>query len=111
MTSAASPGSSFAARAQKGERDAPNPGELLVEFAGRACYRSWEPGLNPNVTRIRTDTREYFANILRSGHGSVLEHANYSFAMRNVSRVSPMSSSAPSGLGVQPGEPALRPPR
>jgi thymidylate synthase ThyX len=65
----------------------PNGGELLVEFGGRACYRSWEPGLNPNVTKIRTDQREYFANILRSAHGSVLEHANYSFALRNVSRV------------------------
>ena len=65
----------------------PNPGELLVEFGGRACYRSWEPGLNPNVTRIRTDPREYFGNLLRSLHGSVLEHANYSFAFRNVSRV------------------------
>src|SRR5262249_26749791 len=64
----------------------PNPGELLVEFGGRACYRSWEPGLNPNVSKIRTDVREYFANILRSGHGSVLEHANYSFAIRNCSR-------------------------
>src|SRR5271169_1661684 len=62
-------------------------GETLVEFGGRACYRSWEPGLNPNVTKVRTDQREYFANILRSGHGSVLEHANYSFALRNVSRV------------------------
>jgi thymidylate synthase (FAD) len=60
--------------------------ELLVEFAGRACYRSWEPGLNANVARVRTDQREYFANILRSGHGSVLEHASYSFALRNVSR-------------------------
>lgn len=66
---------------------APNPGELLVEFGGRACYRSWEPGLNANVTRIRTDRQEYFANILRSGHGSVLEHANYSFTIRNCSRV------------------------
>ena len=55
---------------------APNGGELLVEFGGRACYRSWEPGLNPNVTKVRTDQREYFANILRSAHGSVLEHAN-----------------------------------
>ncbi len=64
-----------------------NHGELLVEFGGRACYRSWEPGLNPNVSRVRTDQREYFANILRSAHGSVLEHANYSFALRNVSRV------------------------
>jgi thymidylate synthase (FAD) len=65
----------------------PNGGELIVEFGGRACYRSWEPGLNPNVTRVRTDRREYFANILRSGHGSVLEHANYSFVFRDVSRV------------------------
>jgi thymidylate synthase (FAD) len=65
----------------------PNCGELLVEFGGRACYRSWEPGLNPNVTKVRTDQREYFENILRSAHGSVLEHANYSFALRNVSRV------------------------
>jgi thymidylate synthase (FAD) len=66
---------------------APNPGELLVEFGGRACYRSWEPGLNPNVTRVREDRREYLENILRSAHGSVLEHASYSFALRNVSRV------------------------
>lgn len=66
---------------------APNGGELIVEFGGRACYRSWEPGLNPNVTKVRTDQREYFANILKSAHGSVLEHANWSFALRNVSRV------------------------
>ncbi len=39
------------------------------------------------MTRVRADQREYFANILRSAHGSVLEHANYSLVMRNVSRV------------------------
>jgi thymidylate synthase (FAD) len=65
----------------------PNGGELLVEFGGRACYRSWEPGLNVNVTRVRADQREYFENLLRSAHGSVLEHSSYSFALRNVSRV------------------------
>lgn len=65
----------------------PNSGELLVEFAGRTCYRSWEPGLNPNVTRVRTDQREYLRNILKSAHGSVLEHASWSFALRDVSRV------------------------
>ena len=73
-------------RVEEGDEDL-NAGEMLVEFGGRACYRSWEPGLNPNVTRIRTDRREYFANILRSGHGSVLKHANYSFIIRNCSRV------------------------
>ncbi len=61
--------------------------ELLVEFGGRLCYRSWEPGLNPNVTRVRHDQDEYFANLLSSAHGSVLEHASYSFALRIVSRV------------------------
>jgi thymidylate synthase (FAD) len=64
-----------------------NDGELLVEFGGRVCYRSWEPGLNPNVTRVRAEQGDYLANILRSLHGSVLEHASYSFAFRNVSRV------------------------
>ena len=68
-------------------REQLNDGELLAEFGGRMCYRSWEPGLNPNVTRVRTDQTEYFANVLRSAHGSVLEHANFSFAFRNVSRV------------------------
>lgn len=61
--------------------------ELLVEFAGRLCYRSWEPGLNPNVRKIRADPDEYFKNLLASGHGSVLEHANFTFAFHQVSRV------------------------
>jgi thymidylate synthase (FAD) len=61
--------------------------ELLVEFSGRLCYRSWAPGLNPNVTKIRERQDEYFRNLLSSLHGSVLEHASYSFAFHNVSRV------------------------
>jgi thymidylate synthase (FAD) len=65
----------------------PNPGQTLIEAAGRACYRSWKEGLNPNVTRVRKDQAEYFLNILRSGHGSVLEHANYSFILWDVSRI------------------------
>jgi thymidylate synthase (FAD) len=80
-------GESWLKRRIEEAEQGPNPGELVVEFGGRACYRSWEPGLNPNVTKVRTDQREYFANILRSAHGSVLEHANYSFAIHNCSRV------------------------
>jgi thymidylate synthase (FAD) len=80
-------GETWLERRLKESDGAPNAGELLVEFGGRACYRSWEPGLNPNVTRVRTDQRKYFENILSSAHGSVLEHANYSFALRSVSRV------------------------
>ena len=62
-------------------------GEVLVEVGGRLCYRSWEPGLNRNVTKVREDPAEYLGNILKQKHGSVLEHANYSFIFQDVSRV------------------------
>lgn len=62
-------------------------GEALVEFGGRLCYRSWVPGANANVTKVREDSKEYLGNILKSGHGSVIEHANYSFIFDDVSRV------------------------
>lgn len=62
-------------------------GECLVEFGGRLCYRSWAPELNPNVTRVRQGSADYLANLLKQAHGSVMEHANYSFVFHNVSRV------------------------
>lgn len=61
--------------------------ETLIEFMGKACYRSWAPGLNPNVKRVRSDQKQYIANILSSKHGSVLEHVNFSFMFHGVSRV------------------------
>lgn len=62
-------------------------GEVLAEFAGKMCYRSWEPGLNPNVGRVREDRAAYLRNILMQGHGSVLEHVSYTFVLHDVSRV------------------------
>ena len=67
--------------------DAPSAGEKLIEVAGRSCYRSFEPGLNPNVTKIREGSKTYLENILKVKHGSVIEHANWTFAFFNVSRV------------------------
>lgn len=64
-----------------------NDPQNLVELAGRLCYRSWEPGLNPNVSKVRTDQDAYLQNILRQAHGSVLEHASFSFVIHNTSRV------------------------
>lgn len=61
--------------------------EMLIEFAGRGCYRSWAPGLNANVTAVREDSGAYLRNILSSGHGSVLEHAQFTFVFHDVSRV------------------------
>jgi anthranilate synthase len=59
----------------------------LAEFAGKMCYRSWEPGLNPNVRKVRDDQDAYLQNILRQQHGSVLEHVSFTFVLHNVSRV------------------------
>jgi thymidylate synthase (FAD) len=54
-------------------------GERLSEFAGRLCYMSQKnPASRP--------TREYLENIKKQGHGSVLEHANYSLLLEGVSR-------------------------
>lgn len=61
--------------------------EELIEVMGRICYRSWEPGLNPNVTKVRDGNRDYIKNIIESGHGSCLEHASVSFIFADVSRV------------------------
>jgi len=60
---------------------------LLVTLAGKRCYMSFEPGLNPNVTKVRTDMADFIENILSVGHGSVLEHVTFTFAIENVSRV------------------------
>jgi thymidylate synthase (FAD) len=54
-------------------------GERLAEFAGRLCYMSQA---NP----AGRSTRDYLENIKRQGHGSVLEHANYTMLLEGVSR-------------------------
>lgn len=60
---------------------------LLIALAAKRCYMSFEAGLNPNVTKVRKDYVDYFDNILGSGHGSVLEHSVFTFALEGVSRV------------------------
>ncbi len=64
-----------------------NDAEFLIELAGRSCYKSFGLGLNPNITKIRQDSKDYLNNILEKGDGSILEHATVTFAFLNVSRV------------------------
>ncbi len=54
-------------------------GERLAEFAGRLCYMSQK---NP----AHRTTHDYLENIKKQGHGSVLEHANYSLLLEGISR-------------------------
>lgn len=67
--------------------NAPSDPEKLIEVMGRLCYRSFQPGLNKNVTKIREDNRDYLQNIIKVKHGSVIEHAAVNFIFADVSRV------------------------
>ncbi len=62
-------------------------GQALSEIGGKLCYKSFKAGLNPNVTKVRDDRKSYIGNILKSKHGSVLEHSSVTFIFQNVSRV------------------------
>ncbi|HVQ96640.1 MAG TPA: FAD-dependent thymidylate synthase [Mycobacteriales bacterium] len=56
-------------------------GQALAEFAGRACYQSWD---KPNP---RTATNAgYLRHILEVGHLSVLEHGTVTFYLTGLSR-------------------------
>jgi thymidylate synthase (FAD) len=60
---------------------------LLIALAAKRCYLSFEVGVNPNITKVRKNLTEYIDNILASGHGSVMEHSTWTFAIEGVSRV------------------------
>ena len=71
--------------------DATDEVSEIIEVMGRGCYMSFagEDGeiLNSNLSRVREGNDEYLANIVRSGHGSVLEHSMTNWQFSNVSRV------------------------
>lgn len=60
---------------------------VLAAIAGKRCYKSFTANLNPNVTKVRSDAADYFENIFKQGHGSVLEHISFNFAFEGVSRI------------------------
>lgn len=63
-------------------------GALLTTLAGKRCYMSFQVGAhNRNLTKVRNDMGDFIDNILNTGHGSVIEHTNYTFAIEGVSRV------------------------
>lgn len=61
-----------------GEHDSTDA-EFLAMLAGKTCYHSFGKG--------RQNPAEYLGNIIESGHGSVLEHANWNFIIKGASRV------------------------
>lgn len=60
---------------------------LLVALAAKQCYMAFQPSLNPNLTKVRKDMFDYLDNVLKQAHGSVLEHAVFTYAVNGCSRV------------------------
>jgi len=57
------------------------PAARLCKAAGQVCYASFGPKRTYNA-----DAARYFRNIMESGHGSVLEHANFTLLFHGISR-------------------------
>lgn len=56
-------------------------GTQVCKLAGQLCYASFTPKRTQNANASR-----YFKNIKESGHGSVLEHANFTLLFYGISR-------------------------
>lgn len=61
--------------------DGAGDGQILIEFAGRLCYESFDL---PNDATA--ENGPYIRNIVNQGHESVLEHASVTFYIEGVSR-------------------------
>lgn len=61
--------------------------ENLIKVAGKICYKSFQAGLNKNISRVRDDSQQYISNINKVGHGSVIEHGSVTFVIWDCSRV------------------------
>ena len=57
------------------------PASRLLKTAGQVCYASFGPKRTHNA-----DVKRYFDNLTSSGHGSVYEHATFSFLCYGISR-------------------------
>ena len=69
--------------------EAASPAEELIEVAGKSCYMSFSTDLNKNLTKVGTRGNfDYIQDaLIKTKHGSVLEHATVTFAFVDVSRV------------------------
>lgn len=51
--------------------DSATDAEILVGIAAKRCYKSFEPGLNPNVSKVREDWADYLDNSAGACHVDV----------------------------------------
>lgn len=72
------------------QSDSDVAGQAVAEFAGRLCYLSFgaDAAVEGGHKTIpgRTTNQAYLENILKTKHGSVLEHAVWTFLFEGISR-------------------------
>lgn len=61
-------------------------GEVLCSFYAKLCYASLSLGKNKNISKIRA-IRDNISGTIDSGHGSVFEHCQLNFVVKDCSRV------------------------
>lgn len=76
----------FAISLHEARKEGLSDGEILCSFFAKLCYASLTLGKNANVSRIR-DIPDNLRGCFDAGHGSVFEHAQLNFVVRNCSRV------------------------
>lgn len=71
------------------QSDGESDTEILLEAAGKMCYMSFDTSLNKNLTKANTRSNfDYLQDgIIKTRHGSVLEHGTVTFCFVDVSRV------------------------
>lgn len=77
----------FLADYENGAYDDISDPAFLVALAAKQCYMAFQPSLNPNLTKVRKDMVDYLDNILKQGHGSVMEHSVFTYGINGCSRV------------------------
>lgn len=61
-------------------------GEILCSMFAKLCYASLTVGKNQNISRVR-DIESNIKGCFDSGHGSVFEHCQLNFIIRDCSRI------------------------
>lgn len=76
----------FQASVDSARKEGLSDGEILTSFYAKLCYASLTVGKNANISRVR-DIPDNLRACWEQGHGSVWEHVNLNFVVRNCSRV------------------------
>ena len=60
--------------------------EILCSFYAKACYAALTTKKNENISKVRS-IADNIRGTIKSGHGSVFEHASFNFMVTDCSRV------------------------